>query len=341
MLRNIVKRSHLRLLVLLLILLLLPQFLSALTVKLASPLPEGTEWDNALRRMADEWTEITGGGVRVKIYPGGIAGDEADMVRKMRIGQIDAGVFTAFGLKILVPETFVLTLPGLLRNDEEVNYVFDNFVQRFDDRFREEGYEILDWSRSGWAYIFSKNTVNTPEDLRSGSLVLNNTESDVISAYKAMGFQVVPANFNETMVVLQSGMADIFTAPPIAAAAFQWFAMAPYMTEFPIAPVIGGMVISQRSWQRIPEEFRDELKESMKRLSQDFYAESLRMNDEALRVMKENGLHLISLSDDEYKAFEEMVKGGHTQMVGADKAIPPELYEELQNELEAFRVNNG
>ncbi|RKX71538.1 MAG: C4-dicarboxylate ABC transporter substrate-binding protein, partial [Spirochaetes bacterium] len=119
-----------------LLLLLLPQFLTALTVKLASPLPEGTEWDNALRRMADEWSQITGGHVRVKIYPGGIAGDEADMVRKMRIGQIDAGVFTAFGLKMMVPETFVLTLPGLLKNDAELDFVLDNYVQRFDNRFR-------------------------------------------------------------------------------------------------------------------------------------------------------------------------------------------------------------
>ncbi len=329
--------GRIRHLALLLLLLLLPQFLTALTVKLASPLPEGTEWDNALRRMADEWSEITGGHVRVKIYPGGIAGDEADMVRKMRIGQIDAGVFTAFGLKMMVPETFVLTLPGLLKNDAELDFVLDNYVQRFDNRFREEGFEILDWSRSGWAFVFSRTAIHTPGELRRGSLVLNNTESDVIAAYKAMGFQVVPADFNETMVVLQSGMANIFTAPPIAAAAFQWFALAPYMTEFPIAPVIGGMVISQRSWQRIPDEYHDELKASMKRVALKFYTESLKLNDEALRVMIDNGLQLISLSEDENEAFEQMMKSGHSQMVGDDKAVPPEQYEELQNELEAFR----
>jgi len=287
--------------------------------------------------MADEWSQITGGHVRVKIYPGGIAGDEADMVRKMRIGQIDAGVFTAFGLKMMVPETFVLTLPGLLKNDAELDFVLDNYVQRFDNRFREEGFEILDWSRSGWAFVFSRTAIHTPGELRRGSLVLNNTESDVIAAYKAMGLRVVPADFNETMVVLQSGMANIFTAPPIAAAAFQWFALAPYMTEFPIAPVIGGLVISQRSWQRIPDEYHDELKASMKRVALKFYTESLKLNDEALRVMIDNGLQLISLSEDENEAFEQMMKSGHSQMVGDDKAVPPEQYEELQNELEAFR----
>ncbi|MCK5251256.1 MAG: TRAP transporter substrate-binding protein DctP, partial [Spirochaetaceae bacterium] len=80
------KGSPLRLIVFLLFLLHLPLSLSALTIKLASPLPEGTEWDNTLRRMADEWSDITDGQIRMRIYPGGIAGDEGDMVRKMRIG---------------------------------------------------------------------------------------------------------------------------------------------------------------------------------------------------------------------------------------------------------------
>ncbi len=331
------KKGRLRLIVLLLLIFFLPQWLASLTIKLASPLPEGTEWDNSLRRMADEWSEISDGRVRVRIYPGGIAGDEADMVRKMRIGQIDAGVFTAFGLKMMVPETFVLTLPGMLRNDGELGYILNNYVNRFDSRFREEGFEILAWSKSGWAYIFGKEPIYTPDDLRKGSLILNDSESDVIAAYKSMGFQVVPVSINETMVALQSGMTNIFMAPPIAAGAFQWFALAPYMTEYPLAPVIGGLVISERSWLRIPEEYRDELKASMTRVGVEFYAESLQLNKEALRVMREHGLELISLDEKGIEAFDLMMKGGHSMMVGADRAIPQEIYSGLQNELKNFR----
>ncbi|MCK5735463.1 MAG: TRAP transporter substrate-binding protein DctP, partial [Spirochaetaceae bacterium] len=200
------KKSHLGLITILLFLFLLPQWLGALTIKLASPLPEGTVWDNDLKQMADEWNEITGGRVRVKIYPGGIAGDEADMVRKMRIGQIDAGVFSAFGLKMMVPETFVLTLPGLLQDDVELEYILDTFAPRFDERFREEGFEILAWSISGWANVFCRQPISTPEELFRVSLAVDNTESEISAAFKTLGFRVVTISLNEIMTGLQSGL---------------------------------------------------------------------------------------------------------------------------------------
>ena len=334
-------KSRMRLLAVLFSIILFQQSLDALTIKLASPLPEGTEWDNSLRQMADEWREITGGKVSVQIYPGGIAGDEADMVRKMRIGQIDAGVFSAFGLKIMVPETFVLTLPGLLENDDELDYVLDTFGPRFEDEFREAGYELLSWSLSGWANIFSRVPIHSPEELQKVSLAVDNSETETSAAFKALGFKVVTVNLNEIMVGIQSGLVDAFGAPPVLAGAYQWFALAPYMTDFNVTPVLGGLVVSERTWQRIPEEYRDELKASMMRVGDKFYDEANSLNKMALSVMDDNGLKHVILDDEEIEAFEAIMKEGHAFMVGEDKAISSELYKELQDKLERFRMNNG
>lgn len=331
------KGSPLRLIVFLLFLLHLPLSLSALTIKLASPLPEGTEWDNTLRRMADEWSDITDGQIRMRIYPGGIAGDEGDMVRKMRIGQIDAGVFSAYGLKVMVPETFVFTLPGLLQDDEELDYILDNYVDRFDERFREEGFEIMAWSKSGWAYIFGRRPIYSPDDLRKETLAVASSESEMSSAFKSLGFNVVPVSINETMVALQSGLANSFTAPPVAAGAFQWFALAPYMTEYRLAPVIGGLVLSERAWSRIPEEFHDDLKASMVRVARKFYTESIRLNELALRVMLENGLQQVVLDEEGLDAWESVMMGGHELLVGEGKAIPHEVYDDLLSKLDEIR----
>ncbi|MCD6342529.1 MAG: TRAP transporter substrate-binding protein DctP [Spirochaetaceae bacterium] len=330
-------KGQLRLLTLLLFLFLLPHWLGALTVKLASPLPEGTEWDNSLKQMAEEWRQITGGRVRVIIYPGGIAGAEADMVRKMRIGQIDAGVFSAFGLKMMVPETFILTLPSLIKNDDELDYVFDTFLPGFDDRFREEGFEMLAWSNSGWAKIFCREPIRSPENLFHVSLAVDNTETETSAAYKALGFNVVGIGLNEIMIGLQSGLVDAVTVPPVLAGAYQWFALVPYMTDFNITPILGGLVISERTWQRIPVEFHAELKASMEKVAVKFYEEARSLNTEALKVMKDYGLKEIELNDDEIAAFTRVMENGHLLMVGEGKAVPAELYEELRSKLEAFR----
>lgn len=309
----------------------------AQTIKLASPLPEGTEWDTSLRRMAGDWNRITEGRVRIRIYPGGIAGGEGDMIRKMRFGQIDAGVFSAFGLKAMVPETFVVTLPGLIRNDTELDYALDTFVGRFDERFREEGFEILAWSKTGWANLFGNQPLRTPSDLKKSFLAIDNSESEIAAAFKELGFNVVPVSLNEIMVGLQSGQIDCVYTPPVVAAAYQWFALAPNMTDFGIAPVVGGLVITQRTWSRIPEKYHEELRSSMEKLARDFYSESVRLNDEALRVMKDNGLVVIKPTRAETDAWLAAMSDGHNLMVGEGKSVPTEVYKDLSSELERFR----
>ena len=310
---------------------------SALTVKLASPLPESTEWDAALRRMADQWRDITNGSVRVQIYPGGIAGGEGDMVRKMRFGQLDAGVFTAFGLKVMVPETLVLTLPGLIRDDRELDWILEEYVGRFDGRFREEGFEMLAWSKSGWAYPFGKRPIRTPDDLRRQALAVDSSENDIASAFKFLGFNVVPVSLNELMISLQSGLAEAFMAPPVGAAAYQWFALAPNMTEYRLAPVVGCLVISQRTWSRIPAEYHEEMKASMAEVARAFRMESDRLNDEALRVMSMNGLKRITPNSDEMDEWKSVMMSGHELMVGDDEVIPTAVYTDILKALESLR----
>jgi len=307
----------------------------ALTIKLASPLPEATEWNNALLRMAEEWSEISDGLIQVKIYPGGIAGGEGDIIRKMRIGQLDAGVFSAFGLRAIVPETLVLTLPGLILDDRELNFILDNFVWRFDERFREEGFEVLAWSQSGWAHIYSSVPVSSIAELKKRRLAVDNTENATGSSFKSLGFNIVPIGINETIVALQNGLVDSVAAPPMMAAAFQWFALAPYMSDLRLVPVIGGLLLSRRVWLRIPNEYRGALRSSMAEVARAFSSVSTRLNDEAMAVMKDNGLQVVILDKNSQNEWRYAMIDWHSLVVGRD--VPVEVYERLQDEVEQFR----
>ncbi len=314
-----------------------PMAMGAVTIKMASQLPEGSTWHTDLLRMADEWRTISNGKVRLRIYPGNIAGSEADMIRKMRFGQLDAGIFTAFGLKSMVPETFVVTLPGLIQTEKELDYVLDNWVEQFDERFREEGFELMTWSKTGWAYMFGPEPLKIPADLQKHTLAVDNTETEMAVAFKTLGFHVAPVSLGEIMVSLQSGLVDAFYAPPIAAAAFQWFALAPYATEYRVAPVVGGVVLSQRSWKRIPREFHEKIKASVFNMTRQYHNESLRLNNEALRIMEENGLKRINISPEEVSLWTDKMLEGHLLMTGDDKSIPLNIYESLKSVLNDMR----
>ena len=326
-----------KLFLILIVVLLISPVVGAQTVKLASPFPEGTEWDNTLKRLAAEWADITNGRVRVRIYPGGVAGDDPDVIRKMRFRQIDAAVLTTFGMKTIVPDSFVMTLPGTIQSEEELDIVLRDFAPRFDQDFIDEGFRVLSWSKTGWAYFFAGVPAPDVNGFKRETLAVSSADEELVVAFKAIGFKVVPIALNEVMVGLQSGMVDSLYAPPMAAAVFQWFAMAPYMIDFEISPVVGGLLISERTWSRIPEQYHEELKASVDAVVADFYSESVRLNEEAMNVMNRNGLEVVSLTAAQKEEWYGEMKRGIELVVGDGGWIAQNVYDEYITLLENLR----
>ena len=152
-----------------------------------------------------------------------------------------------------------------------------------------------------------------------------------------MGFNVVPMAINEVLVAFQSGMASAVYGPPMATAAYQWFSQAPYMLDFPLAPIIGGIVISERTWRRIPERFHREFRTAINEVAMEFYQESEHLNSEAIRVMEKNGLEVLELSEGETEEWFQMITDGHSLVVGEGKWIDEDVYDELISALEGLR----
>ena len=313
--------------------------LSAVTIKMGSLFPEGTEWDRSLRKIAQEWKEISDGRVNLKIYAGGIAGSEEDMVRKMRIGQLDAAVLTSVGMNKIVSDCLVFSLPFFIQNEEELDFALKELTPIFDDDFNEKGFEVLLWSKSGWINFFSRQDVLTPEDIRKTKMGVSPGDEEMFEAFKALNFNVVPLNINDTLMGLQSGMIDTVYTAPIGAAAYQWFALANHMNPIDVLPVIGGIVLSERAWKKIPAKYHEELKASMRSIVEEGFArEAEKLNGQAMDVMKKNGLVISDVTDEDRQAWYELFAGDYWMIVGNDKAVSPEVYKEVKTRLEAFRA---
>ena len=313
--------------------------LSALTIKLGSLFPEGTSWDRTLKKMAQEWKDISGGRVNLKIYPGGIAGSEADMVRKMRIGQLDAAVLTNMGMTEIVPDSLVFSLPFLIQTEEELDYVMEEIIPEYNESFREKGFEVMVWSKSGWINFFSSSEVLTPDDLRKTRVAVSPDSPEMSDAFKALNFKVIPLNMNDNLMGLQSGMIDSVYSIPMAAASYQWFAFAKYMNPMPMAPVIGGIVLSDRAWRKIPSRYHEEFKAAMESVANEFYEETIRLNEEAMRVMLDNDLTVLSPSESDNQEWRDLFKDGYPMIVGPGKGISQDAYDYLHDRLIEFRNN--
>jgi TRAP-type C4-dicarboxylate transport system substrate-binding protein len=309
--------------------------LAAQTIKLGSLAPEGSPWDKALRRIAADWTEASSGKLRVKVFAGGIAGDEPSMIRKIRINQLQAAAITGVGLGSIVEDFYAVQLPFVIRTASEMDYVMGALQPTFRRMFDDKGFTLVAWFLTGWAHLFSKTPVLTVQDARKLKLYADPSSPAIVDAWEEMGFHVVPVASTEVLPALQSDLVEAFLLTPLTAAALQWFGLAKNMMELPLAPMLSGIVVSERVWEGIPEELRSELLDIVDRHLGALKEETAALEQEAMQIMLENGLKVQPVSPEAAAEWERVVEEGLGLITGT--VVSEQLYEEVQTLLDDYR----
>ena len=308
-----------------------------ITIKLGSLSPAGSPWDVGLRRLANEWSQATGGQVTVRIFSGGVVGDEPDMIRKVRIGQLNAAGLLSPGLSQIYSGVLAAALPLLVQTDAELEFVLDEMRPFFEAELQDRGFVPIMWSTAGWVYFFSREPVSEPDDLRSQRLWVWQADPAEIRAWQDAGFQVVPLPATELMTGLQSGMVEAFVSSPLVAASYQWFGQAQHMSELRWAPMFGALVVSERSWRQIPDRFKPELIEIAERIGRELDAQARVADREAVRVMQDYGLELHAPASGSNDEWQEIVDAGFDQMIGS--VVDERAYDMVVDLLETFRAD--
>jgi TRAP-type C4-dicarboxylate transport system substrate-binding protein len=261
-----------------------------ITVKLASMVPANTPWGSALNRMAGEWSAATNGEVRMQIYPGSSQGTESDVLQKLNMNVLQAAVLTSFGLNKIVPEIMTLSIPMLIRNDQELAAVFNALKPDLEARINSGNYYSMALVRGGWIKIFSKAPVFVPSDLKRMKVGTDTQEPGMTAAFKSMGYQVVPMESNRTLIALNGGAIDAIYVSPIASAGMQYFGVAKNMSTVNIAPFLGGIVINRHTWEMIPEQHREAILAITRRIGTEIEASLAQLESDAIGAMLKHGL---------------------------------------------------
>jgi len=301
----------------------------AQVIKLGTVAPEGSPWHNALMEMAQQWKEISGGKVTVRIYAGGVAGDEKDMLRKIRIGQLHATALTTTTLLELDPDIEVLAFPMLVRTDEQLDYLIEKIGPRFEKSLEQNGLKVLNWSTAGWVHFFAKAPVITPADMRQRRFFFWGNDAAYIDLMKSSGFNPVPLSITDLLPSLQTGLVDAFAAPPAAALSFQWFGAAPHMTGMRYMPLPGVSVVSTRQWNAIPADLRPQLEAAAREIGQGMLVKIRALESEAVEAMKKRGLTVHEVPAGVVQDWESLVREkGESFFVG--KRFSKEIYDRVR-----------
>jgi len=259
-------------------------------IKFSTLAPEGSSWMKSMHGFSEKIKKATDGNVVFKFYPGGVSGDEKDVIRKMRIGQLHGAGFTGVGLGAILPEVRVLDLPFLFQSDREVEHVYQAMNDYFEKRFEEKGYILLGWVPVGWVHFLSKKPIRTVDDLRASKPWLWEGDPLVEKAYAGMNVQPIPLSITDVLLSLQTGMVDTVYSSTQGSLVLQWFTKVKHITRLRMGYATGGVLISRKKFKKLPAEYQKSLKKIGAECMKDLVAVIQADNLKAEKVLENNGL---------------------------------------------------
>ncbi len=302
----------------LLLLLFMTRLLLAETViKFATVAPRNSTWMNIMEELDREIRERTGDGVRFKIYPGGVQGDERDVIRKIRFGQLHGGGFTGLGLGLIQPQARVLDLPYLFRDSEEADVVLEGLFDEFAQLFAEKEFLLLGWAEVGFVHFFTVEPMRSIEDLRKQKMWIWEGDPLASAYFRELDLKPIPLSLPDVLTSFQTGLINGAYASPYGASVLQWQTRVNYVSDRPMADASGAVLISMRTWNKLEPAEQEVLREVGRRRLRELTLASRRDNAAALAAFRQAGIELMAArSPDEQAKFEELGRRVQDKLAG-------------------------
>jgi len=306
-------------------------------IKLGTIAPRGSVYHRVLQEMGEAWRSVAGPGAEFIIYTDGSQGGEAATVRRMRIGQLDAAMLSANGLRYIDPSATALQMiPLAFRNWDEVDYVRDKIRPSLETKLHDRGYVVLFWAEAGWVQFFSKAAAVRPEDFRSMSIFSWRGDTAQIGIMKALDYRPIPLETSDMLPGLQSGLVDVVLTPPTYALASQFQTVAPHMLQINWVPIVGAVVISRRTWDAMPLTAQTALRESALIAEHKLRERRSAQDDGAIAAMQASGLVVHEPDPGVVAEWRQFVEGIYPRVRGP--IVPAEEFDQVMTALRAYRA---
>jgi len=309
------------------------------TIKFATLAPEGSTWMNVMKEYDQAIRAESNGAMGFKIYAGGVQGDEKDVLRKIKVGQLHSAGITGVGMTSIAPKARILDTPFLFKSYDEVDYITGLIGDELNQAFEDGGFVNLGWAEVGWTYVFSNTPVRTPEDLRKVKMWMWEGDPIAEAMFKAIGVNPIPLSVTDVLTSLQTNLIDAVYAPPLVAISMQWFTRLKYMNQMPLADAAGAVVISKKKFDELPPELQKILVRNGKKFMQKLTLLSREDNAKALTTLTQNGITLTERpSPETQKRYDEIGTNGRQLLVG--KLYSEDLLHRVEQALAEYRSHN-
>jgi TRAP-type C4-dicarboxylate transport system substrate-binding protein len=306
-------------------------------IKLATLAPKGSAYHRVLQQIGEAFRAAEGAGSIFTIYTDGTQGGEADVVRRMRIGQLNAAMMTAVGLSEIDPGISALQkTPLLFHTSDELEYVGRALRPELERTFRDKGFVIVLWAEAGWVRFFSKTPAKLPSDFKERRLFAWAGDAEQVELMKRIGYRPVVLETADIIPGLQTGLIDTVALTPMWALATQVDHLAPYMIDIKWAPIAGALVISRDTWDKMTPAARTAIEQAAARGAEELRSYQQRADTDAIAAMQKRGLHVQRLTPDEELVWQNFAQQVYPSIRG--HMVPAETFDKSQRLVAEYRA---
>jgi TRAP-type C4-dicarboxylate transport system substrate-binding protein len=286
------------------------------------------------------WKKGQDGAPKFGVYTDGSQGGEAEMTRRMRIGQLQGALLSVVGLREIEPSVAALqAMPLLFKTWEEVDYVREKMRPAMEKKFADKGFVVLSWGDAGWVRFFSKEPAARPDDYKKMKFFAWGAEADQQAIMKSLGYTPVPLEPTDILPAIQTGMITVVPSTPYFALATQIYNTAPYMLEINWAPIVGALVVTQKTWAEMPLELQAAMRAASEKAGVVIRAQARKEVDEAVDAMKKRGLKVTTPTPAQMQEWNTLAESLYPRIRGT--MVPADTFDEVMLHLKAYRAGRA
>jgi TRAP-type C4-dicarboxylate transport system substrate-binding protein len=309
-------------------------------IKFATLAPDGSTWMNVMKEMDQAVRKESGGRVGFKLYAGGVAGDETDVLRKIRLGQYHSAGFTGVGMGRIAPAVRILDAPFYFKNHDEVDMVLEKFDAEFRKEFEDNGFVLLGWAEVGNVFVFTNKPITKVQDMDGVKMWQWEGDPFAEAAFKTLNLKTIPLSISDVLTSLQTGLIDGVYTSPLGAVSLQWFTAVKYMLNVPLTNSAGAVLIVKKEFDRYPQDIKDILLSNGKTFMRKLTLRSREDNDKSLVSLQKS--KIIFTKPASPKAAEEYDEiGRKTRKMMAGKLYSEDLLARVDKALAEYRTAHG
>ena len=262
--------------------------------------PTTTAYGIAANLFDAKLKAVSGGKMSINQFPGAQLGTEAQMLQKLRAGDIDFVITSTANASTLAPQAGVFSLHFIFRDkDHLAKTLADPGVSKaFREMVKEsvQGAQVLGLLTMGMRNIYSKKEIKSVDDLKGVKIRVQATKTED-THFPAYGTQTVHMPFGEVYTSLQTGVVNAAENGINVYMANKHYEVAPVLSITEHEANNNCIWVSDKTWNSLSDQEKGWVQAAADEVAQKEPAMGLKLESDSAAKLKTMGVKVVENVD--------------------------------------------